>query len=202
MYTLTHDGVGVDAEWHQQTLWFQSQRGYLFFCDTVILYRLLGLLKWNHTHGWLYWWFTFTANSLTSTFIDSSPAGSTLSWCIDHNNLCHCSEHCCNVTIPTAQRALFVTVKWYLTDISFLVSIPNWVDLVSVWMFGAHQVKKSLELSLVLTCTVSQTFRNFNKDGQMNMRPKRLSVFAEFKFQCWDCSQQGWHIRKVKGHQH
>lgn len=60
------DGVGFSAVWHQHGLletwlWFQSQQGL-----SIQPYRLLGDLKWNHTPGWLYWWFTFAANTLGS----------------------------------------------------------------------------------------------------------------------------------------
>lgn len=64
------DGVGFGAEWHQRGLLETSLSGSNLSKDIYVFairsYGLLGDLKWNHTHGWLYWWFTFTANSLSS----------------------------------------------------------------------------------------------------------------------------------------
>lgn len=66
------DGVGIDAEWHQH--WLVDMRLSVSNLSKDTLYilfatqsrRLLGDLKWNQTHGWLHWSFTFNANSLSS----------------------------------------------------------------------------------------------------------------------------------------
>lgn len=100
-------------------LWFQSQPGHLFF--TLQSYGLLGDLKWNHTHGWLHWWFTFTANSLSS--------GALLPL-ISLQQATHCEVLITTICVTalmwwcqTPRRHFVVTVKWYLTDtaISFFV---------------------------------------------------------------------------------
>lgn len=72
---------------------------------------LLGDLKWNHTHGWLYWWFTFTANSLSSGALLSLISLQQATYCEvmywSQQSVSLCWEHCFNVMMPKAQKALF-----------------------------------------------------------------------------------------------
>lgn len=126
-------GVGV-SRWMTSTLPLGNQtlvpiptRTFMFFLYSHI--DCLELQKWNHTHGWLYWWFTFTANGLTSVALISLQQATrceVMYWSQQSVSLCR--EHCFDVVMPEAQKALFsVTAKRYRAqwDI-FLVSSYEW----------------------------------------------------------------------------
>lgn len=115
-YILTSDGVGWSWRrcsmtstwpfWKRDSL-VPISRTFIFF--SIRSGRLLGHLKWNHTHGRLYWWFTFTANSLSSGALRSliplqqATNCEVMYWSQQSVSLCW--QPCFNVMMPKAQEA-------------------------------------------------------------------------------------------------
>lgn len=85
--------------------------------------RLLGDLKWNHTHGWLYWWFTFTANSLSSLALlplislQLAPCCEVLYW--SQQSVSFCGEHCFKEILPKGSEGTFCDSTWYICHYDF-----------------------------------------------------------------------------------
>lgn len=126
-----------------QTLVPIPTRTFMFFLYSHI--DCLELQKWNHTHGWLYWWFTFTANGLTAV-ADLAPAGDmlwgdvlitticvtlqrTLLWCSDARGS--------KGTFSCDSEVVQSTVGYFSGFILWMIS---------VWIFGTHHVKKASTL--------------------------------------------------------
>lgn len=137
--------TGLDGTWRRCSMTFWkldslvpiSAKAFIFFATQ--LYRPLGDLKWSHTHGWLYWWFTFTAKRLSSgglrplISLQQATNCEVMYWSLQSVAYW---EHCFNVLMPSVQKALFRDTL----DIGIYFFLFQTVDLVLAWVFGTHHV--------------------------------------------------------------